>query len=83
MKTESEALIAEAVLKGTLLIPPSLYAVQRLSYSDIEHYFDANQGELGYIVFPGTEDETVIRFNPPRKWSEQFLDELTWETLTK
>ena len=83
MKVESKALIEASTLKGGVVIPRSFYAEARWSYSDIEHYFDANRNELGYISFPGTEYEYVIRFNPPRKWSPKFLDALQWETLVK
>ena len=41
---------------------------------EIEHYFDKDMNELGYIAFVGTGLETVVTSISGRKWDQSFLD---------
>jgi hypothetical protein len=83
MKPESEALIAAADSRGNLLMPMSPDSQHARLCHDIEHYFDANMEELGYILYPGSPYEAVIRFDPPRIWCDNFLESLVWTKLIK
>ena len=42
-------------------------------FTDILHFFNDKDEEIGYVAFPHSICETVITFNPPRKWSRAML----------
>jgi hypothetical protein len=81
MKPESEALIASAAFKGNLRLPSSWWSEAKI-FTEIDHYFNADRDETGYVAFPWTVHECVIRFDPPRKWACDVLDQLHWEPLS-
>ena len=72
-------LILNAEYIGRLVISRNPFT----QLKDLEHYFNSDKEEIGYIAFPRTKFESVIKFDPPRKWNKSFLDKYHLISLKK
>jgi hypothetical protein len=45
---------------------------QRWAFWDCEHYFNANFNEIGMAAWIGSRVESVISFDPPRIWADEY-----------
>ena len=69
-------LLETADFKGHIIVVVRCPYTGRIDYStfhEIAHYFGPDMRELGMIGFPDSSVETVLLFDPPRKWDEAII----------
>jgi hypothetical protein len=51
------------------------------TFKELEHYFNSEGDEIGYVSFAHTEHEAVHLFSPPRKWGKEIKQEYSMTNL--